>query len=94
MTTEPGDLVFDPTCGFGTTAYCAERLGRRWITSDTSRVAVNVARRRLVSAVLPHYVTQNGVVSSGFRYERLQRTTMGTFSGDKESQEVALVDQP
>ena len=94
MTTEPGDLVFDPTCGSGTTAYCAERLGRRWITCDTSRVAINVARRRLVSAVLPHYVTQNGVVSSGFRYESLKRTTMGTFSGDKESQEVALVDQP
>ncbi|MFZ5541688.1 MAG: site-specific DNA-methyltransferase [Pseudomonadota bacterium] len=94
MTTEPGDLVFDPTCGSGTTAFCAEKLGRRWITCDTSRVAVNVARRRLLSAILPHYQTQNGVVSSGFRYETLKRTTMGTFTGDKESQDVSLVDQP
>jgi adenine-specific DNA-methyltransferase len=94
MTTEPGDLVFDPTCGSGTTAFCAERLGRRWITCDTSRVAVNVARRRMLSAVYPHYQTRNGVLSSGFRYELLKRTTMGTFSGDKESQDVILVDQP
>ena len=94
MTTEPGDLIFDPTCGSGTTALCAERLGRRWITCDTSRVAINVARRRLMSATLPHYQTQNGVVASGFRYERLKRITMGTFSGDKERQDIFLVDQP
>jgi adenine-specific DNA-methyltransferase len=50
MATDPGDLVFDPTCGSGTTAFCAERLGRRWITCDTSRVAINVARQRLLSA--------------------------------------------
>ena len=47
-----------------------------------------------MSATLPHYRTQNGIVASGFRYEKLKRTTMGTFSGDKESQDVALVDQP
>ena len=51
MTTEPGDLVFDPTCGSGTSAFCAEKLGRRWITCDTSRVAINIARQRLLSAV-------------------------------------------
>ncbi|RMH37476.1 MAG: site-specific DNA-methyltransferase, partial [Nitrospirae bacterium] len=94
MTTEPGDLVFDPTCGSGTTAFCAEKLGRRWVTCDTSRVAVNVARTRLLSAVFPHYVTHDGLVSSGFRYETITRVTMGTFTGDKEGQDIELVDRP
>jgi len=44
MTTDPGDLVLDPTCGSGTTAWAAEKLGRRWVTGDTSRVAVSIAR--------------------------------------------------
>src|SRR5690606_32744470 len=47
MTTDPGDLVFDPTCGSGTTALAAERWGRRWITADTSRVPLALARQRL-----------------------------------------------
>jgi len=51
MTTDPGDLVFDPTCGSGTTAYVAEQWGRRWITCDTSRVALTLARQRLMTAV-------------------------------------------
>src|SRR5207249_1302519 len=57
MTTDPGDVVFDPTCGSGTTAYSAEKFGRRWITCDTSRVAINVARQRLLSATFEHYKT-------------------------------------
>jgi adenine-specific DNA-methyltransferase len=48
MTTDPGDLVLDPTCGAGTTAYVAEQWGRRWITIDTSRVAIALARQRLM----------------------------------------------
>ena len=55
MTTDPGDLVLDPTCGSGTTAYVAEQWGRRWITVDTSRVALALARTRLMSARLPYY---------------------------------------
>src|SRR5262249_23640611 len=51
MTTDPGDIIFDPTCGSGTSAFAAEKLGRRWVTCDTSRVAVNIARKRLLSAV-------------------------------------------
>ena len=47
MTTDPGDLVFDPTCGSGTTAYVAEQWGRRWITCDTSRVAISLAKQRI-----------------------------------------------
>lgn len=56
MTTEPGDLVLDPTCGSGTTAYVAEQWGRRWITCDTSRVALALARTRLMSSRYPYYI--------------------------------------
>ena len=55
MTTDPGDLVLDPTCGSGTTAYVAEQWGRRWITLDTSRIALNIAKTRLMTAVFPYY---------------------------------------
>ncbi|MFH0937859.1 MAG: site-specific DNA-methyltransferase [Planctomycetota bacterium] len=55
MTTDPGDLVLDPTCGSGTTAYVAEQWGRRWITCDTSRVALALARTRLMAAKYPYY---------------------------------------
>ncbi len=55
MTTDPGDLVLDPTCGSGTTAYVAEQWGRRWITIDTSRVALTLARTRLMAARFPYY---------------------------------------
>jgi adenine-specific DNA-methyltransferase len=55
MTTDPGDLVLDPTCGSGTTAYVAEQWGRRWITVDTSRVALALARTRLMAARYPYY---------------------------------------
>jgi adenine-specific DNA-methyltransferase len=56
MTTDPGDLVLDPTCGSGTTAYVAEQWGRRWITIDTSRVAIALARTRLMTAKYPYYL--------------------------------------
>ena len=56
MTTDPGDLVLDPTCGSGTTAYVAEQWGRRWITVDTSRVALALARARIMGARYPYYI--------------------------------------
>ena len=56
MTTDPGDLVLDPTCGSGTTAYVAEQWGRRWITVDTSRVALALARARIMGARYPYYL--------------------------------------
>ena len=56
MCTDPGDLVLDPTCGSGTTAYVAEQWGRRWITIDTSRVAIALARRRVMTAKYPYYL--------------------------------------
>lgn len=56
MTTDPGDLVLDPTCGSGTTAYVAEQWGRRWITIDTSRVSIALARTRLMAGRYPYYL--------------------------------------
>jgi adenine-specific DNA-methyltransferase len=56
MATDPGDLVLDPTCGSGTTAYVAEQWGRRWVTVDTSRVALALARARIIGARYPYYL--------------------------------------
>ncbi len=61
MTTDPGDLVLDPTCGSGTTAHAAEQWGRRWITVDTSRVALALARQRLMGARFPWYVLGDSI---------------------------------
>jgi len=94
MATDPGDLVFDPTCGSGTTAICAERLARRWITCDTSRVAVNVARQRLLGATFDHYKTRNGKVSGNFEYKAVNRATLKSLAYDLEPEKVELVDQP
>ncbi|HWQ37426.1 site-specific DNA-methyltransferase [Nitrospira calida] len=94
MTTDPGDLVFDPTCGGGTTAWCAETTGRRWITCDTSRVAINVARQRLLSATFEHYKTRNGKVSGNFIYKTVNRVTLKSLAYDLEPEKVELVDRP
>jgi len=67
MTTDPGDLVLDPTCGSGTTAYVAEQWGRRWITIDTSRVALALARTRIMSAKYPYYLLADS--SDGIKKE-------------------------
>jgi adenine-specific DNA-methyltransferase len=65
MTTDPGDLVVDPTCGSGTTAYVAEQWGRRWITIDTSRVALALARTRLMAARFPYYLLADSPEGAG-----------------------------
>jgi len=67
LATDPGDLVLDPTCGSGTTAYVAEQWGRRWITIDTSRVALTLARQRIMGAKYPHYVLADS--SAGRKHE-------------------------
>ena len=67
MTTDPGDLVFDPTCGSGTTAYVAEQWGRRWITCDTSRVALALSRTRLMAAKYSYYLLADS--SEGIKKE-------------------------
>jgi len=61
MTTDPGDLVLDPTCGSGTTAYVAEQWGRRWITIDTSRVSIALARTRLMAGRFPYYLLDDSI---------------------------------
>ena len=74
MTTDPGDLVLDPTCGSGTTAYVAEQWGRRWITIDTSRVALALARARVMGARYPYYLLADS--NEGLAKEaELTRTT-------------------
>ena len=68
MTTDPGDLVVDPTCGSGTTAYVCEQWGRRWITIDTSRVALALARARVMGARYPYYLladSRDGQIKEG-----------------------------
>jgi len=94
MTTDPGDLVFDPTCGSGTTAYCAERSGRRWVTCDTSRVATNVARSRVLSAVYEHYCGPGDTPSAGFAYASVSRTTLKSVAYDLEAESIELRDRP
>lgn len=76
MTTDPGDLVLDPTCGSGTTAFVAEQWGRRWITCDTSRVALSLARQRLLTSRYPFYALRSARVKDGFHYRTVPHVTL------------------
>ena len=84
MTTDPGDLVFDPTCGSGTTAYVAEHWGRRWITCDTSRVALSLAKQRLMTALYDYYelAYPDEGVGSGFKYKTVPHITLGSIANN------------
>ena len=88
MTTDPGDLVFDPTCGSGTTAYVAEQWGRRWITCDTSRVATTLAKQRLMTASYPYYklAHPDEGVGSGFDYETVPHITLRSIAHNPDIQ--------
>ena len=97
MTTDPGDLVLDPTCGSGTTAYAAEQWGRRWITIDTSRIALNIAKKRLTTAVFPYYELfdkEKGNIRQGFVYKTVPHITLKSLANDLEPEEEVLYDQP
>lgn len=96
MTTDPGDLVFDPTCGSGTTAYCAEKWGRRWITCDTSRVALALARQRLMTATFDYYelADPDKGVSGGFIYETVPHITLESIAKNAEIDAIAAKYQP
>lgn len=89
MTTDPGDLVLDPTCGSGTTAYVAEQWGRRWITSDTSRVAVTLAKQRLMTAVYDYYelARPDEGVGSGFRLKAARHVTLKSIANNPDISE-------
>ena len=89
MATDPGDLVFDPTCGSGTTAYVAEQWGRRWITCDTSRVAVALARQRLMTAAYDYYelARPHEGIGSGFVYKTVPHVTLKSIANNPEIKE-------
>jgi adenine-specific DNA-methyltransferase len=89
MTTDPGDLVLDPTCGSGTTAYVAEQWGRRWITTDTSRVAITLAKQRLMTATFDYYRLAHPEqgVSSGFIYKTVPHVTLKSIANNPEIKE-------
>ena len=108
MTTDPGDLVLDPTCGSGTTAYVAEQWGRRWITIDTSRVPLALARQRLLTATFPYYELKDDArgPAGGFVYKRKQNSkgeevggivphvTLKSIANNEPPDEEVLVDRP
>jgi adenine-specific DNA-methyltransferase len=107
MTTDPGDLVLDITCGSGTTAYVAEQWGRRWITCDVSRVPLALARQRLLTATFPWYqLKDNNSPAGGFIYKRKQNSkgeevggivphiTLKSIANNEPPAEEILVDHP
>lgn len=91
MSSDSGDIIFDPTCGGGTTAIASERLGRKWITCDTSRVALNLTRKRLMTEVYDFYKFQNPEegLAGGLMYKQVERHSPSTIaknhSGKKET---------
>jgi adenine-specific DNA-methyltransferase len=86
MTTDPGDLVLDPTCGSGTTAFVAEKWGRRWITCDTSRVAVALAKQRLMTASYSYYALRypHEGLRGGYIYQTVPHVTLGSIANNPE----------
>jgi adenine-specific DNA-methyltransferase len=108
MTTDPGDLVLDPTCGSGTTVYVAEQWGRRWITMDVSRVPLALARQRLLTATFPWYELKDEArgPAGGFVYKRKQNKkgeevggiiphiTLKSIANNEPPAEEVLVDRP
>lgn len=108
MTTDPGELVLDPTCGSGTTAYVAEQWGRRWITIDVSRVPLALARQRLLTATFPYYelLDESRGPSGGFVYKRKQNRkgeevggivphiTLKSIANNEPPEQEVLVDRP
>jgi adenine-specific DNA-methyltransferase len=108
MSTDAGDLVLDPTCGGGTTAYVAEQWGRRWITIDTSRVPLALARQRLLTATYPWFRLRDEIAgpSAGFIYARKQNrrgeevggvvpyVTKGSIASNEPMKELVLCDRP
>ena len=96
MTTDPGDLVLDITCGSGTTAFCAERWGRRWVTCDTSRVAVTLAKQRLMTSIFGYYqlARPEEGVDSGLRYKTVPHVTLECIANNEPPPAESLYDQP
>lgn len=96
MTTDPDDLVLDITCGSGTTAYVAEQWGRRWITCDTSRIALELAKERILTATFDYYKLQHPEqgVASGFVYKTVPHITLKSIANNTPPETETLYDQP
>ena len=96
MATDPGDLVLDITCGSGTTAFVAEQWGRRWITCDTSRVAIALAKQRLMTGTFDYYklAHEEQGVSSGFVYKTAPHITLRSIANNEAPAAETLYDQP
>jgi len=96
MTTDPGDLVLDPTCGSGTTAFVAEKWGRRWITCDTSRVAVTLAKQRLMTASYDYFELKypHEGLKAGFIYKTVPHVTLKSIANNPEIDTIYEHDHP
>ncbi|MBM3165046.1 MAG: site-specific DNA-methyltransferase [Bacteroidetes bacterium] len=96
MTTDPSDIVFDITCGSGTTAHVAENWGRRWMTCDTSRVALSLAKRRLMTTNFDYFelAHPNEGVGSGLKYESVPHITLKSLANNEQSSNEVLYDKP
>src|SRR5262249_31490816 len=96
MTTDSGDLVLDPTSGSGTTAYVAEQWGRRWIAIDTSRVAIAIARQRLLTAKFDYYRLRDAVqgIKGGFRYKTVPHITLRSIAQNTHLDPIFATHEP
>jgi len=96
LSTDPGDLVLDITCGGGTTAFVAEQWGRRWITCDTSRVSIQLSKQRLMTARFDYYQLAQEAegVSSGFSYKNAPHITVSSIANNEPIKLQTLYDQP
>ena len=96
MVTDPGDLVLDITCGSGTTAFVAEQWGRRWTTCDTSRVALTLAKQRLMTAVFDYFqlAHPDEGVDSGLRYKTVPHVTLKSIANNEPPEPETLYDDP
>jgi adenine-specific DNA-methyltransferase len=96
MTTDTGDLVLDITCGSGTTSYVAENWGRRWVTCDTSRVAIALAKQRLMTANFDYFELAHPEegVGSGFQYKTVPHITLKSIANNEPAPQETLYDQP
>jgi len=96
LTSMPGDLVLDITCGSGTTAYVAEQWGRRWITCDTSRIAITLAKQRMMIANFDYYelAHPNEGVGSGLKYKSAKRINLEIIANKLDPEEIFFYDNP
>ena len=96
MSTDPGDVILDITCGSGTTAFVAEQWGRRWITCDTSRIALTLAKQRLMTAMFDYYelAYKNEGIGSGFKYKTVPHVTLKSLAHNEPAGHEILFDQP